>query len=234
MCDGPVFTKAWAMKILFLLCFLGLTVTVECAETTTIPFKHPDNFPVQFRLVLPPPDSKLISHREENGLDVITAHLDGESEEGLLVEAIDTSGQRVWHHDFGYNLSATPGCTVSISFHPTALVALVTYSGYKSDQHSKLLFIEKTASACKIREFPAEAPELISYLKKQPDYSSKHRYWIHPTRFIGSRVEFTCIPLSPPEKQAPHPLDQETQWFAITASIETDFKIVPLEAKPLH
>jgi hypothetical protein len=216
------------------LLLLWLIAGAACAETVAIPFKQPDNFPLTFRLVLPKEDSTIVSHKHDNGFDTITARIDDDRNGGLTVESVDASGKRVWHHDFGYNASAAPGCSASISFHPKLNAVIVSYGGYKWDHDHKLLFVEKTVSAYKVREYSTDAPEILPFLKKQIGYSTVHKYWIHPVRFVESRVVFACIPLDPPERQSVHPLTQDVQWFDVTASIEPDFKIFPSDANPSH
>lgn len=143
----------------------------------------------------------------------------------------DATGQQVWKRDFGYNLSAAPGCSVSLSFHPQGKVLIVSYVGYKSSHQHTLLFVDKTAFMYTIREYSEAAQEIESFLKKQPGYQAHSKYWIYPTKFSGHEIVFSCIPLTPHQSNLPHPFDQEHPWYDITASVDKDFKIAPVAAK---
>lgn len=212
---------------------LFLTAITACAEPLITPFKQPESFPLTFRLRLPK-HAAVISHEQTNHADTITAHMSDDRDGGMIVEAVDSAGKQVWRRDFGYNLSAAPGCSVSISFHPHLNALIVSFEGYKWDHTHALLFVEKTTSACTIREYPETAPEIAAFLQKQPGYNDSYKYWIYPAKFAGHQVVFCGIPLEQPERQNPHPLAQEVRWFDITASIDKDFKIAAIEAKPSH
>lgn len=222
------------MKKMQCTCLWLAAASVTWADTTTIPFQQPADFPVALRLALPKEDAVLVSHAFAKGVDTIVARLDDNEKEGLAVEAVDADGKRIWHYDFGYNLSAAPGCAVSASFHPSNKALILSYHGYKWDWHCKLLFLEKKGDAFELREYSVEAPDILSYIKKHPGYSSKHTYSIQPVKFDGSRIIFSCIPGEPPESNLPHPLAQDMRWFDVTAELEDDFKITPIEIKISH
>jgi hypothetical protein len=204
------------------------------AQTVSLPFKKPENFPVTFNLVLPKKNSTVVSHEQVGGFDTITARLDDDREGGFVVEAVDMSGKRLWRRDFGYNFSGVPGCSVAVSFHPKVNAVIVGYHGYKWDHNHILLFVTKTPSGYRIAEYSGEAPEIFQFLKVQPGYSEKHKYWIYPFKFVEDQIVFECTPLSPLELNSPHPLDQEVRWFDMTAPIDENFKITPTDAKPSY
>ena len=218
-------------KFLALFCLIA---GVASAEMTVVPFKQPEKFPLNFRLVLPKEDSTVVSHKPEDGFDKITVRRDDDRGSGMLVEAVDAAGKRLWHHDFGYNASATPGCSVSVSFHPDLMAVIVSYDGYKWDHSRKLLFVEKSTSGYAIREYSEDAPEIQTYIEKLPNYSKGFKYWIHPSKFVDRSVEFECIPGNPPERQSVHPFAQDARWFNVTASLDHDFKIIPNAVKGSH
>lgn len=215
------------LKYTFLLL---LTVITAYAEPLVTPFNQPENFPLTFRLVLPK-EAAVISHKQKNNFDTITARMSDDRRGGMVVEAVDAIGKQVWKRDFGHNLSAVPGCSVSISFHPQIKALIVSYEGYKWDHQHTLLFVDKMASTYTIREYSEAAPEIDSFLKKQPGYQADSKYWIHPTKFSGHEIVFSCIPLTPLQSTLPHPLDQEHPWYDITASMDKDFKITPVAAE---
>lgn len=221
-----------SMKTFLML--LGLATVTACAETTVIPSKQPEKFPLNFRLALPKEDSAVVSHKQEDGAEVITARLEDDRKGKMVVEAVDSAGKRVWHHDFGYNFSAAPGCSVSVQFHPDLMAVIVSYHGYKWDNAYKLLFVEKHASGHVIREYPKDAQEIRAYIEKLPDFSKGFKYWIHPQKFVGQGLEFECIPLTPPDSNAPHPLAQDGRWFNVKASLDKDFLIVPTGSEGRH
>lgn len=199
-----------------------------------VPFKQPEKFPLSFRLVLPKEDSTVVSHEQKDGADVITARLGVEGDQTMLIEAVDVAGKRVWHQGFFYNHSAAAGCSVSVQFHPDLRAVIVSCHRYKWDHFSTLLFIEKSALGHVIREYPEDAPEIRAYIEKLPDYSKGFKYWIYPQKFEGQGLEFSCIPLTPPESDAPHPLAQDARWFNVKASLDKDFLVVPTGSEGRH
>ena len=209
------------------------TAITACAEPLVIPFSQPENFPLSFRLLLPRL-STVVSHEQTHTLDTIVAKIDDDRGEGMVVEAVDTTGKPVWRRDFGYNLSAAPGCSISISFHPQVSALIVSYHGYKWDLTHHLLFLHKTTTGHKIREYPSESPDILPFLKKQSGYDEEYQYWIYPSRFSGDHVIFSCIPQERPESGLPHPLAQDRRWFDITTSLSNDFKLIPITATVSH
>jgi hypothetical protein len=210
---------------LFLL--LLILTTSASAETVAIPFTQPEGFPLSFRLLVPKQDSAIVSHKKENGADTITARITDDKGGGLIVEALDAESKRVWISDFGYNLSAVPGCSVSVAFHPKLSALIVSYQGYKWDHSHKLLFVKKEESGHVVSEYSPKAPEIASFIKKQDGYSSDHKYHIYPYKFEQERVVFECVPAELPERKAERPFAQDVPWFHVTASISPVFVVAP-------
>ncbi|MAS96830.1 MAG: hypothetical protein CMO55_26870 [Verrucomicrobiales bacterium] len=231
--SAPGKSTAWnglfgiAVSVFFLIIF---TLSAN-ADTVAIPFSQPKEFPLSFRLSIPKEDSVIVSHTKENRTDTITVRLIDDRAGGLAVEALNADAERVWLHDFGYNLSATNGCSVSITFHPTVSAVIISYRGYKWDHAHKLFFAKKEGAAHVLSECSTKAPEIASFLEKQEGYSSKHKYRISPYKFENNRVVFECIPLELPERSSVHPFAQDVPSFHVTASISPDFEIVPIEIK---
>ncbi|MBK1884796.1 hypothetical protein JIN85_20470 [Luteolibacter pohnpeiensis] len=213
---------------------LLLSAVSASADPLITQFKQPDSFPLSFRLSLPQ-HSTVISHVQTDTHDTITAKIDDDRGECMVVEAIDGAGKCIWSRDFGYDMSANPGgCSAALSFHPEVSALIVSYHGYKSNHAHSLLFLDKSKTEYKVREYASEAPDIIPFLKKQQGYEDDYKYWICPSRFSGNNVIFSCIPLERPESGFPHPLAQGLRWFDITASLSEDFKLTPISATISH
>jgi len=204
------------------------------AEPLTLLFDTPKTIPVSINLVLPGGDGTILSHEKTEEGDSAVARIGEDGGIGMLVEITDIHGKKIWHHDFGYNDSAAPGCRVTVSCHPKLPVILVHYYGYKWDHDHRLLFIETNGSGAAVREYLASSTDVLPILKRQKECAPDYDYWIHPARFIGDQITFACIPLQKEEKQPAHPLAQDQQWYDVTASIDSGFKITPTDARPTH
>jgi hypothetical protein len=186
-------------------------------------FRHPADFPLHFVLVIPEKESRIISQKTEGGTETITAFMEDAAQGGMKVEAIDSAGRKVWQHDFGYNYSATPGCSVSISHHPHLPALILGYRGHKWDSQAKLLFIGTDGGHAWVRAYDEKAPEIDAFLRAQPGYSPQRRHSILPVRFSGNDILFECIPGS--TGNDPHPLDQELPWYEITVAMDARFHL---------
>ena len=97
------------------------------AEPLTLLFDTPKTIPVSINLVLPGGDGTILSHEKTEEGDSAVARIGEDGGIGMLVEITDIHGKKIWHHDFGYNDSAAPGCRVTVSCHPKLPVILVHY-----------------------------------------------------------------------------------------------------------
>ena len=202
------------------------------AATNRIPFQVPNSAPFTVSLVLPA-TGNLASHKKTESGDCIYAHLpEGKKGAGLIVEITDSKGRSLWSHDFGFNDSSPEGCGIEVSYDPTSRLLLLHYAGYKADQAHKLLFVEPGRNSPAVREYKNAQEDILPFLKRQKDFPSDYNYVIYPLRFAERGVEFECIPIQKPERQAAHPFAQDQHWYLVTATINANRKLIPTDVKP--
>ncbi len=152
----------------------------------------------------------------------------------MRVEVSDFGGHTLWSHDFGFNLSASGGNEIEVCYQPNAHLLLVHYQGCKWDHAHQLLFVDPDHEPLSVSEYSAAEQDILPLLKRQKDFDADYNYWIYPLRFTGQGVEFECIPLQNPERQAVHPFAQEQHWYLVTATVDAKRKIVPVDVKATH
>ena len=212
-----------------LLCLLPVAAT---AEPHKVPFSLPESLPFTVSLVLPKSVS-IAAHEKTEGGDSIRAFI-GDSDPGMLVEVSGPKGNTLWSHDFGSNLSAPEGNTITVSYQSKSRLLLVHYQGYKWDHAHKLLFIEPDHQPPSVREYSTAEKDILPLLKRQKDFAADYKYWIYPLRFTERGIEFECIPSQKPERQAAHPFAQDQQWYLVTATVDAKRKIITTDVKATH
>lgn len=218
------------MKVfLTLLCLLPVAAT---AESHKVPFALPEPLPFTVSLVLPESVS-VAAHEMTDSGDSIRARI-GDSSPGMFVEVSDHKGNTLWSHDFGSNLSAPEGNTITVSYQHKSRLLLVHYQGYKWDHAHTLLFIEPDHQPPSVLEYSTAEKDILPLLKRQKDFAGDYHYWIYPLRFTDRGVEFECIPSQKPDRQAAHPLAQDQQWYLVTATVDSKRKIIPTDVKTAH
>ncbi|GAA5497496.1 hypothetical protein Rhal01_03692 [Rubritalea halochordaticola] len=222
------------MKAFILLTTLLLSPLLLAEDFHYTSFDLKKDLPVTARLKLPAKVSKIHKHDKTENKDTITASISDDRLGTMVVEILDQQKQLLWSGDFGYNLSATPGCSISIECHPSQPYLIIQYYGYKWDHRSLLLKLETQGETTKVLAHNKLANDILTYLKKQPGYSPKHQYTISPRTFTEKGLTLECIPLELPETKLPHPLAQGERWFTVTAKIEKDFTLTPTESKITH
>jgi hypothetical protein len=215
---------------LTLLCLLPLAAT---AATHKVVFSLPESLPFTVSLVLPESVS-VAAHKKTDSGDSIHARIGDSEGAGMLVEVSDSRGNTLWSHDFGSNLSAPEGNEIEVSYQPNSRLLLVHYQGYKWDHAHKLLFVDPDHKPPSVREYSTAEKDILPLLKRQKDFASDYNYWIYPIRFTERGMEFECIPIQKPERQAAHPFAQDQQWYLVTATVDAKRKIIPTDVKATH
>lgn len=230
---GPFFLAAtfsrWMKAVLTLLCLLPVAAI---AEPHKIPFSLAESLPFTVSLVLPESVSVAAHEKKESG-DSIRARI-GDSSPGMFVEVSGPKGDILWSHDFGSNLSAPEGNTITVSYQHKSRILLVHYQGYKWDHDHKLLFIEPDHQPLSIREYSTAEKDILPLLKRQKDFAADYHYWIYPLRFTDRGVEFECVPRQKPERQTAHPFAQDQKWYLVTATVNQKRRIIPTDVKATH
>jgi hypothetical protein len=198
-----------------------------------VPFSLPDSPPLTVALVLPAAKCLVAHYQTERG-DLIQARVGGDDGPGMLVEVRDEQGRKLWSHDFGYNLSASEGNRVEVSYSAALRLLLVEYSGYKWDHQHKLLFVVPGKTQWAVREYRTADADLLPFLRRQKGFAADHEYFIYPCRLVERGVEFECVPLQKPERGFAHPFAQHQTWFSVTTTIGAKRKIVPVSAAVSH
>lgn len=218
-----------SMKALLNVVFLLFLNQARADELTRTPFSAPKGLPVSVELITPRDASKIVSHEKKGGAETVTVALT-DDESGLVVEVLDSNRKSLWKHDFGYNLSAVPGCRICIESHPKLPCFIVHYYGYKWDHKHVLLMVDTRAKEPVVHEYVSQQSDLGSALKMGDGYAEDLKYFICPLRLTGDGVLFECIPLKDPDRGSAHPFAPDAQRFTVATKIKRDFKVIPEDA----
>lgn len=229
-CPAPASNVRCRMKaFLILLCLLPVA---GLASPRKVPFFVPGLLPYTISLVVPESASVLAHELSVEG-DSIQARIEVSSP-GYLVEVSGPLADTLWSHDFGSGPSGSEGNTITVSYEPAAHLLLVHFQAYKWDHAHKLRFIGLDHQPPSVWEYSTAQQDILPLLSGREDFAAGHEYWIYPLRFVGSAVEFQCIPLNRPEAQAPHPFAQDQQWYRVTAWMDGKRKATPVKVDPVH
>ena len=181
----------------------------------------------------------LAAHDQTGDGDAIRVRVDENAPDSdyasrLPVEVSDLQGRVLWSHDFGLNLSAPQGNTVTVAYQPATRLLLVTYEGYKWDHGHVLLAVGAGRRPRAVREYRSADRDILPRLRRREDFPDDCRYWIYPRRLVPGGVVFECIPLQKPEHEAVHPFAQEEPWYEVTAKVGSGGKMLPVAVKRSH
>ena len=219
-----------SLQLVATCCWTWLLVDPSAiAEASAETLAESRNLGVKVLVVLPESGTIVARETTERGHSVVVHIGRDEPAHGIIVQIRDMVDRALWTHDFGYNLSATPGCRITVDISERHHAALVHYDGYKWDHDHRLIFLGAPAAAgeaVRAIEYRDARRDILPHLQARPEFAGD-AYWITPVRFIDEGVLFGCTPLQRREGAA-HPFDQEAPGFTVRARLDRDAAIEPL------
>ena len=223
------------MRFLTSLFPLLALITATAGEPMRTSFTIREDLGVSIALLTPAKDSSILRHTYEDGIDTVVASIADDRDGGLMVEIRDHANKSLWKHDYGYNLSAQPGCKIAVAIHPSLPILLIHYHGYKWDHEHTLLFLDSRPGPLQVRPYATQDQDVLPALKASKNYSADFNYLIQAQSLTKDGVIFECIPIEKPEVQSVHPFHQDhSRWFRVTTAINARFQITPTEVRSLE
>ncbi len=209
---------------------LIVPLLVSATEPTRTPFTLRTTLPVGVSLLTPPAGATVSGPKVEDGAETFQVASATGGEPSIVIEVADRDRKVLWHHDYGFDESAVPGCSIAVDCHPTLPLLLIHWYGYKWNHVHTLLFVDSTDKKLRVLEYRASEADLTPLIRAANEQSKDFKYLYHPQSFTASGVTFECIPL---QNGSGHPFAQDHRfWFTVSTDVSRDFKNTAKTAKP--